>query len=211
MSTAKITLIGFYNWLNAEDDDLFVNLSLPSGIDRDLVVNNILLKSGDFESLYGDPEFIQLAIGVWSDKWYRTFEKWYNALSIDYDPLYNYDRKEEWTTTDDGSRVKTVDQSGTSSDTGSGTSTDTVSAYNSSAFENDRQNTSSSSGSTSTSTDTSEDETMQNTNIRSGRAYGNIGVTTSQQMLQSELDLAEWNLYEHITDIFLSEFVIPVY
>ena len=40
---------------------------------------------------------------------------------------------------------------------------------------------------------------------------GNIGVTTSQQMLQSELDIARWNLYEHIADLFCSEFCIMVY
>ena len=47
--------------------------------------------------------------------------------------------------------------------------------------------------------------------IHNGRIHGNVGVTTSQQMLEAELSLAEWNLYEHITDLFLSEFVIPIY
>ena len=40
---------------------------------------------------------------------------------------------------------------------------------------------------------------------------GNIGVTTSQMMLQSELDIARWNLYEHIADLFCQEFCIMVY
>lgn len=44
-----------------------------------------------------------------------------------------------------------------------------------------------------------------------GRIHGNIGVTTSQQMLQSELDLGYWNIYQKISDIFLTEFVIPIY
>ena len=41
--------------------------------------------------------------------------------------------------------------------------------------------------------------------------YGNIGVTTSQQMLQAELDVRAWNIYEHITDLFIKDFLIPVY
>lgn len=41
--------------------------------------------------------------------------------------------------------------------------------------------------------------------------YGNIGVTTSQQMLRDELDIVTWNLYEHISDIFIDEFCILVY
>ena len=47
--------------------------------------------------------------------------------------------------------------------------------------------------------------------IHEGRIHGNIGVTTSQQMLEAELKIAEWNIYEHITDLFLSEFIIPIY
>ena len=49
------------------------------------------------------------------------------------------------------------------------------------------------------------------TNTHTARMYGNIGVTTSQQMLQSELDLARWNMYEHIADLFASEFCIMIY
>lgn len=41
--------------------------------------------------------------------------------------------------------------------------------------------------------------------------FGNIGVTTSQQMLEAELNIVEWNLYEHISDIFIEEFCILVY
>ena len=43
------------------------------------------------------------------------------------------------------------------------------------------------------------------------RAYGNIGVTTSQQMLQSELEISEWNIYEHIADLFIDEFCVLLY
>ena len=43
------------------------------------------------------------------------------------------------------------------------------------------------------------------------RMYGNIGVTTSQRMLELELDIATWNLYEHIADLFCQEFCIMVY
>ena len=41
--------------------------------------------------------------------------------------------------------------------------------------------------------------------------YGNIGVTTSTQMLEDFLRVERWNIYEHIADIFCDEFCIPVY
>ena len=97
MSSAKITTVGFYQYMNAYNNDLFGLLNLPPGIDKDTLVNNIMLRGGEFEVVYSNPDFYKSAIGLWSNKHYRTFEKWINALSIDYNPLENYDRMEEWT------------------------------------------------------------------------------------------------------------------
>ena len=267
MSSAKITTVGFYQYMNAYNNDLFGLLNLPPGIDKDTLVNNIMLRGGEFEVVYSNPDFYKSAIGLWSNKHYRTFEKWINALAIDYNPLENYDRMEEWsdsgsrtntgtvsdsgtrtntgTVSDSGSRTNTGTQStetiGNDNFTGSGnsTSSDEISAYNSNSFQNDKKNTTNSSNSSETNTTTNstrtDNLTESNSNTRTdnlsesnsntrtdnlsektnsnriGRAHGNIGVTTSQQMLQSELDIAKWNIYEQITDLFLSEFCIMVY
>ena len=121
MSSAKITTVGFYQYMNAYNNDLFGLLNLPPGIDKDTLINNILLRGGEFEVVYSNPDFYKSAIGLWSNKHYRTFEKWINALNIDYNPLENYDRMEEWT--DAGTRTNT----GTVSDAGKRTNTGTVS------------------------------------------------------------------------------------
>ena len=243
MSSAKITTVGFYQYMNAYNNDLFGLLNLPPGIDKDTLVNNIMLRGGEFEVVYSNPDFYKSAIGLWSNKHYRTFEKWINALNIDYNPLENYDRMEEWS--DTGSRINTgtVSDSGIRKNTGTqstessgkdnfkgsgnSTSSDEISAYNSNSFQNDKKNTTNSSNSSETNTtanntrtdnlsesnsNTRTDNLSEKTNSdRIGRAHGNIGVTTSQQMLQSELDIAKWNIYEQITDLFLSEFCIMVY
>ena len=243
MSSAKITTVGFYQYMNAYNNDLFGLLNLPPGIDKDTLVNNIMLRGGEFEVVYSNPDFSKSAIGLWSNKHYRTFEKWINALNIDYNPLENYDRMEEWsdsgsrtntgTVSDSGIRKNTGTQSTESSGkdnfkgSGNSTSSDEISAYNSNSFQNDKKNTTNSSNSSETNTtanntrtdnlsesnsNTRTDNLSEKTNSdRKGRAHGNIGVTTSQQMLQSELDIAKWNIYEKITDLFLSEFCIMVY
>ena len=243
MSSAKITTVGFYQYMNAYNNDLFGLLNLPPDIDKDTLVNNIMLRGGEFEVVYSNPDFYKSAIGLWSNKHYRTFEKWINALNIDYNPLENYDRMEEWsdtgsrintgTVSDSGSRKNTGTQSTESSGkdnfkgSGNSTSSDEISAYNSNSFQNDKKNTTNSSNSSETNTtanntrtdnlsesnsNTRTDNLSEKTNSdRIGRAHGNIGVTTSQQMLQSELDIAKWNIYEQITDLFLSEFCIMVY
>ena len=243
MSSAKITTVGFYQYMNAYNNDLFGLLNLPPGIDKDTLINNILLRGGEFEVVYSNPDFYKSAIGLWSNKHYRTFEKWINALNIDYNPLENYDRMEEWsdagsrtntgTVSDSGIRKNTGTQSTESTGkdnfkgSGNSISSDEISAYNSNSFQNDKKNTTNSSNSSETNTtanntrtdnlsesnsNTRTDNLSEKTNSdRKGRAHGNIGVTTSQQMLQSELDIAKWNIYEQITDLFLSEFCIMVY
>lgn len=219
MAIAKITLIGMNNYMESMNDDLFKYLSLPSGINKQTLVNNILLRGGEFESLYGDPYFLQNMIGVWSEKWQRTFTKWMQALSIKYDPLYNYDRHEIYkdirSENENSTRSENATTIDTSTSSGSGTTQNDVSAYDSATYSPHDQSTSSSSG-TNDSTATSNasgtnNRTLGETVSHDAHLYGNIGVTTSQQMLKDELEVNEWNVYEHITDLFLNEFSIYVY
>lgn len=51
----------------------------------------------------------------------------------------------------------------------------------------------------------------QNTNQHTAHLYGNIGVTTSSAMLAEFYNIAKWNLYEHMADVFGSELLIQVY
>lgn len=199
MSKSTMTLIGLYRW----DSNLFKNLTLPDGLDRETAINSILLRAGDFEVMYPDFDFMEEMIGVISKKWQRTFQKWYEALQLEYNPIENYDRHEDWTDTDN----RKTDS--TSSDTSQASSqTDTaVTTYDSDTYHPDNQSKSNQSASSN-----GKDSTTDNgQSIHTGHTHGNIGVTTSQQMLEAELKLQEWNLYEHIADIFVRELCIPVY
>lgn len=232
MATAKMTLIGFNQFFKAIDDDLFKNLSLPEGIDKDTLTNNILLQGADFEVMYSDPYFLQDAIGMWSGKWQRTFEKWVEALSIEYNPLENYDRMEDWTDQNyhtsstsarrDSGNTRTFDNSDTNTPGTTITEETKVSAYDSSSYQPSQQVTTSPTGDGDvlSHSGTIKDEYGEgssglengnSTNTHGGRIHGNIGVTTSMELLEAQLRIVEWNLYEHITDLFLEEFVIPIY
>ena len=223
MSSAKITTIGFYNWMQSRNDDLFSKMNLPVGIDKDTLIDNILLRAGEFEVVYSDPFFYQNAICVWSVKHQRTFEKWANALSIEYNPIENYDRKEEWedignskeNTTNKSNGNSIVHTSGSTSL--NGVNDNKVSAYDSNDYQPESQNTNKSTGTNSSNTSTNTNNSIvndvdANSNLKHiGRMHGNIGVTTTQQMLESELSLAAWNVYEHITDLFIEEFCVAIY
>ena len=51
----------------------------------------------------------------------------------------------------------------------------------------------------------------QNTNQHTAHLYGNIGVSTSASILAEFYQVAKWNLYEHMADVFGSELLIQVY
>lgn len=203
MSKAKFTLIGCYQFFNNAGDNLFSKLTVPETVNVDVLTSNILFRGGEFEVQYANPFTLKDMIELWSKKNAATFDRWVSALAIEYAPLENYDRQESWT--DTGHMEGETVSDGTSS--ASASNEDKISAFDSSAYSPKEK--------TETSSSTSAEDTVttetDNTNVRTGRAHGNIGVTTSQQMLESELDLGYWNLYERMTDLFLKEFVIPVY
>lgn len=209
MAQSKITLLGLSTFMGEEL--LFEKLVIPDGIDRTTLIDNILLRGADFEALYPDPEFMRNIIGTWSKKWQPTFEKWMKALSIEYNPLENYDRIEEWTDTGKKSNTGTVNIHDTNTTNSNGTVTNTISAFDSSTFENDSK--SDNTGNSSSIGDNLRTDNLNedSNNVHKGRLHGNIGITTSQQMLQSELDIATWNIYEKITDMFITEFCIAIY
>lgn len=207
MSNAKVTLLGMNAYFQNAGNDLFEFLSLPTGLNKQTLTDNILLQGGEFEVLYSDPMSLKTSIGIWSDREAATFKRWVDALAIEYAPLENYDRHEDWT--------DTLDSDGTSRTTGtndtstSGTVQTDVSAYDSSGYQpKEKVTTSETIDNDTTESNTS---TLDNTGRHTGRVHGNIGVTTSQQMLESELDLGYWNIYSRITDMFLEEFCIMIY
>lgn len=70
-------------------------------------------------------------------------------------------------------------------------------------------------GTDDTKQDTEGTESTEGTSDRdfdiSYHEWGNIGVTTSQQMVESELKLRYFDLYEHISDIFVDELCVRVF
>lgn len=223
MSSAKVTLLGMNAYFQNAGNDLFEFLDLPTGLTKKTLTDNILLQGGEFEVLYSDPMSLKTSIGIWSDREAATFKRWVDALAIEYAPLENYDRQEAWT--------DTLDSDGTSRTTGTNDTTTTsnedivgtstvqtdVSAYDSSGYQPKEKVTTNSRTDDDTTTTVDNDTTETNTSTldnkgeHRGRVHGNIGVTTSQQMLQAELDMGYWNIYSRITDMFLEEFCIMIY
>jgi len=188
MAEAKITLIGMMNYFAEEHSDLFANLAPPTGVNKDTLIGAIVLRGAEFPMLWANPYFVQTMIGQWSNKMQPTFDRWVKTLAIDYEPLYNYDRYEEYT-----------DKENTAGSS-SGTNTRKVTGYDSDTLRTNDQNT-----------DESEAEGNRQLDHKA-HLYGNIGVTTSQQMLEAEMDISRrFNIYELIAEEFCNEFCVMVY
>ena len=207
MASTKMTLIGMNIFMLNMNDDLFKNLTLPEGLDKQTLTDNILLRGGEFEVLYANPTAMQSLIGIWSNREQPTFERWARALSIAYAPLENYDRFEHWTDETEG--TGSSESSGSVDTTSGDTSELTKSAYDQTAYSPYEKTIND--GTVGTTSSDSTDTSMSNDSEHNGRIHGNIGVTTSQQMLAAELEIGYWNVYQKITELFLQEFTIPVY
>lgn len=205
---AKLTLIGMYNF----DDTLFDLLTVPSDIDKQTLIDDILLRGGEFEVVYPDLDFLKYSIGAWSRKYQPTFLRWVNVLNKEYNPIENYDRMESWT--DSGSTTGRMDgnSSGTTSGNTSSTNTNLVSAYDAGDNLTTKDQTLINGNDNSTSRSTTGQTSSGTTSgTHDGRVHGNIGVMTAQNMVNQELDLAYRNIYNMMTELFLTEFVLPIY
>ena len=227
MSSAIMTLIGLYNY----DHTLFDGLSnLPADVDKGLLVDTIIMRGGEYEVLYPNPDLLKSLISSWSTRYYPVVSNWLKAQEdiADINPLENYDRYENWTDTGtsqsathdvmsgSGNTSGTDNTSGNASTSG----TDTVSAFDSNTLVNDKgtsqTNTTQTASTTSTSsqTATTTDATVNgNTSgTHTGHTHGNIGVTTAGTMYREFLDVIGkyGNIYESIATIFLQSFVIPL-
>ena len=229
MSTMqRMTLIGLYNYENTFERDLFSGLELPEGYDKTTFVNSLLLEHGEKCVLYTNPEFFKHAIAIWSAKWANELTRIYDALTAEYNPIWNYDRNEVWkdgggrklTSLTNAGHKATDSPDFTVEQTTSGTLEHQVSADNSSDYQPDYKDTTNdgatkTSGKTQDLAETSNSKTSDQETTNSnhtGHLWGNIGVTTNAQMVEEETKLRfARNLYAIANELFANELLIGIW
>lgn len=90
---ATMTVLGLYNY----DDTIFDGMQLPDGVDAENVVSNLLMELAELEVIYPSWITMQRAISDWSKARVNSWARMLQALNADYDPIENYDRREDWT------------------------------------------------------------------------------------------------------------------
>ena len=195
MGTPFLSIVTLTNY----DDSLWDGLQVPSyeeykdglftshELDKSLLISNICMECSDLQLIYPDWDYMQGLIGMWSATELPVWTKLYKTTMFEYNPLWNVDAD------------ITESSSGSNSGTTGGSTTESVAGYNSSTMVDHTKDTSSGSSSGSW----SETHTTRRT--------GNIGVTSSQELLERERNVAQFNMYKYIVDSFKKRFCILVY
>lgn len=221
-----LTVEGLYNY----DNTLFDGFNVPEGLVKQIAIDAILMRTRELEILYPDFTYLKNRITIWSNKYQINWKKLYDTTVLEYNPIENYDRMEDWTDTDDETSTSARDNTRNTTNTVKSTSTNEImnsvnvtdqnTAFNAGLADHAKQITDgdTTENGTITNTETGKDTENENVNggrtgrhTRTGRAHGNIGVTTSQQMIQSERDLVVFNLYDVIAESFIENFCLMVY
>ena len=74
--------------------DIWEQFQVPEGVIRNDVIDTIKLECAELPLIYTEPKLMQSAIGLWCRNRLPSWERMYKALTADYNPIHNYDRKE---------------------------------------------------------------------------------------------------------------------
>ena len=205
------------------DNGLFSEMVYPSGFSADekqTVVGNILAECAELECLFPDPDTMKTMIGLWSKMNISVWERIFTASKLEYNPIENYNRTELETISDDHSDTHSgIDSSSASSstiNTGTDTNTNSITSYDSNTPQtHDKSELTHGhvvTDSGSSSFTHGEVITHDGDITRNNHTSGNIGVTTSQQMLEQEIEVsAKLNVIKMIVDSFKDRFCLLVY
>lgn len=217
------------------DEDLFSNLVLPEGVDRDIVIETILEKYGMQTLMRPEPSYMKKHIGIWSKRKLWTWTKLYDTLNLEYNPIDNTDKYENYTDKRTTKRVTSGKTQGSSDGTNSqrdneqsgGTRDEAVahdvSAENASDYQADSRDTTQGKNSDTRDTVTrgttslksrgtsNENEDYTDTFNHTLHTHGNIGVTTTQEMISAERTCVRYNLIEEIAADYQTAFCLDIY
>ena len=200
---AMLSILALYNY----DENIFDGMDVPEGMSKVTTVENILLECAELSLLYTNPVFMKKAIKQWSDKEQKIWQKLYDTENLDYNPIWNVDAEIVENETID--RDKAASASEGESISTDITDTTSRAGYNSGDWQNFEKNVRDmdTTGRRNNSGTENEDVDRELTTRRTG----NIGVTTTQEMIKQEREIAQFNTIDYITNSFKRRFCVMVY
>ena len=189
---AYCSLMSFYMY----DNTLFDDCYFPEGAVRDVIVSETLAETAELEVIYPDAGIMKMMLTVYTRSRIEAWQKMYDALMAQYNPIWNKDGTiEEETHTDNTGRSQSVTNA----------KNDTyVTAFNDDA---PKQNTEATAGS-----DGSFNSNAVGDQVTRRREYGNIGVTKSSELVRDEVILrASYDITHIIAAELKKRFCLMIY
>ena len=229
---AKLSILGLYTI----NPNLFNDLELPNSVESDTLTWKILEETAEMEALYPDPDYMQQSIQRWSRSRIESWNRIAETLNTEYNPIWNKDANisetriygqqerssvygQQQNTTAYGARSTTQNIGARSAD-----NTEQVTGFNSETLETSTKTTATQAAATDSASEVAHTDTLTagshtdtltdktHTDTITHTEQGNIGVTTSQQMIEAEMKLREqYNIYEIIAAEFKAKFCLMVY
>ena len=180
----KLSLLGLYNW----DNTIFDNMVIPVELDKDELINNILMELAELTVIYTNSDFMKKAIASWSNIRLHSWNRIAEVLYEDYEPFINIKRDE----------IRTIIQERDLK--GTGNTNTKVNAYET-PIPQDQNSIDSSS------TDTGTVSTTETFHVE-----GDSAITDAQDILVKEIKArVEYDLYRIIIDEFKQRFCLLIY
>lgn len=200
MAQPTLSIAGLYSF----NDHLFDDMYIPESLDRDTVVASIIMETEGLEALYIDIPFMMNAIKYWSITMRHKWDKLVASMNFEYNPIWNKD----------GVRIHTEEENKSSerdetvADNTASTSNNFGAGFNTtSGLTNRERDTVQNSGQVKTDDDLKESTKRESKDVE----QGNIGVTSTQQLIKEEREVADINIYSIIAKDFKQKFCIQVY
>lgn len=113
----NLSPLGLYNW----DSTIFDLMQIPSELNRDTLIDNLLAETAELEVLYPNPVVFKNLVGIWSAKQIDIWRRLYATTQYEYNPIENYNRYETGSDSGTGSTTHSGTDSTTETTTHSGT------------------------------------------------------------------------------------------
>ena len=162
---------------------VFDDFRVPENIDLTTTIGSILLECAELELLYPDYETMKMAIKIWTDKEFPIWQELQKTKEYKYNPIFNKEGIE--------TELETRDLKGT------GTGTTAVKGYNNTGWNE---------------ADKNDAESTDKGTVEIVRTYGgNIGVTMTQEMIEAQRKVVQFDVVQYIVDSFKRRFCLLIY
>lgn len=220
---ATLDLLGIYNY----DPTILDLMQIPAALDRRTLIDNLIMETAELEILYPNADFLKSAIGSWSAKNLHVWEELYDTTQYEYNPIWNKDGtiieletrdlKGSDHTTDNTDRVDDL-QDRESRDLND-KNLHSVYGFNSSSAAPESLDEGEYRGSDTfdhTGRQDIDREFQKNTTdtgtVKHERTeQGNIGLTSTQELIEKQRDVVKFNIMDVIIKDFMQRFCIGVY